>query len=227
MGSELHMLLRLALALVAGGLIGFERGYHGHAAGFRTHARVCLSAAMLMLVTSFPDEWLPASLAARIQLDPTRIAQGIMTGIGFLGAGVIMKDGLSIRGLTTAASIWTTSALGVLIGLGFYVPAGMVFVFTLGALVAFTWIEAWLPTLYRGDLCIQFARPGLSQEALHALLAEQGFTGGDVDFRLLDGGERYEYRLSVQGRHPRRVRALTNALRHAPDVREFNLMSID
>ena len=97
--------LRLAIALAIGALIGLERSYHGRPAGFRTHALVCLSTCLLMLITVFEGRWFPTGVDARITLDPTRMAQGIMTGIGFLGAGAIMKDGLSVRGLTTAADI--------------------------------------------------------------------------------------------------------------------------
>ena len=104
--------LRLVASLVIGGLIGLERSYHGRPAGFRTHSLVCLSTSLLMLVTVYETRWFPSLSEGRISLDPTRMAQGIMTGIGFLGAGTIMKDGLSVRGLTTAASIWITAAIG-------------------------------------------------------------------------------------------------------------------
>src|SRR3954447_14735395 len=117
------ILLHLLTALCAGGLIGLERSYHGRPAGFRTHSLVCLSTSLLMLVTVYETRWFPSVAQGRISLDPTRMAQGIMTGIGFLGAGTIMRDGLSVRGLTTAASIWITAAIGILIGIGFYVPA--------------------------------------------------------------------------------------------------------
>ena len=96
--------VRIIVALVAGALIGYERSYRGRPAGFRTHALVCMASAMLMLVTVYEAHWVRDLGEAR--LDPTRMAQGIMTGIGFLGAGVIMQEGFSVRGLTTAASIW-------------------------------------------------------------------------------------------------------------------------
>ena len=108
-GDYLEMAFRMAAALVAGGLIGLERSHRGRPAGFRTHALVCLSSTLLMLVTAYESHWFPRDSAARVILDPTRMAQGIMTGIGFLGAGAIIKDGRSVRGLTTAASIWITA----------------------------------------------------------------------------------------------------------------------
>src|SRR2546427_7344396 len=101
--------LHLVIALAAGGIIGLERSYHGRPAGLRTHALVCLSSCMLMILTVYQETWFSAYSLEQISVDPTRMAQGIMTGIGFLGAGVIMKEGLTIRGLTTAASIWITA----------------------------------------------------------------------------------------------------------------------
>src|SRR5439155_8403020 len=101
----------LIVALAAGGLIGLERSYHGRPAGFRTHTLVCLASSALMLITVYQQQWFPGTVTQRVNLDPTRMAQGIMTGIGFLGAGVIFKEELTVRGLTTAASIWITAAI--------------------------------------------------------------------------------------------------------------------
>lgn len=109
--NNLEMLLRLLAALVAGTIVGFERTYRGRPAGFRTHALVCMTSCLLMLVTVFQSQWVLEKSDYLIRLDPTRMAQGIMTGIGFLGAGVIMKEGPTVRGLTTAASIWITAAM--------------------------------------------------------------------------------------------------------------------
>src|SRR6185295_17609823 len=104
--DELTVMLRVLGAVLVGGLIGMERTYHGRPAGFRTHALVCVASTLLMIVTVYQGQWMHAVPVGGIQTDPTRMAQGIMTGIGFLGAGVIFKEGLTVRGLTTAASIW-------------------------------------------------------------------------------------------------------------------------
>src|SRR3546814_12358233 len=96
----LPITLHLVGALVAGGAIGLERSYHGRPAGFRTHTLVCLTSSLLMLVTLYQAKWLPMMPLETIRTDPSRMAQGIMTGIGFLGAGVMVKEGLSVRGLT-------------------------------------------------------------------------------------------------------------------------------
>ena len=136
----------LCSALAAGSLIGLERTYHGRPAGFRTHALVCVASALLMLVAVYQWRWFTGTPAEVIRIDPTRMAQGIMTGIGFLGAGVIFKEGLTVRGLTTAASIWITATLGILYGVGFYYPAVLGTIITLGVLGAFRWFERRMPT---------------------------------------------------------------------------------
>ena len=115
--DELVIVGRVLLALVLGGLIGMERTIHGRPAGFRTHALVCLASTLLMMAAVYQGRWMNANAIGTITIDPTRTAQGIMTGIGFLGAGVIFKEGLTVRGLTTAASIWITAAIGIQVGI--------------------------------------------------------------------------------------------------------------
>ena len=134
--DELVIVGRVLLALVLGGLIGMERTIHGRAAGFRTHALVCLASALLMMAAVYQGRWMSTNVIGTITIDPTRTAQGIMTGIGFLGAGVIFKEGLTVRGLTTAASIWITAAIGIQVGIGFY------FVAVLGAAAALAVLDS-------------------------------------------------------------------------------------
>ena len=174
--DHIAMTLRLVAALVIGGAIGLERSYHGRPAGFRTHALVCLSTALLMLVTVYETRWFPDLSQGRITLDPTRMTQGIMTGIGFLGAGTIMKEGLSVRGLTTAASIWVTAAIGVLIGIGFYFPAVVATLLTLGTLSMFRWIENRMPTQFYANFVVRFARGSrIDEEEMRRMLTRYGF----------------------------------------------------
>src|SRR3970282_3050448 len=115
-----------------------------------------LSTSLLMLVTVYETRWFPNVAQGRISLDPTRMAQGIMPGVGFLGAGTIMKEGLSVRGLTTAASIWITAAIGILLGIGFYFPAAFATVLTLGTLSVFRWIEKRMPATFFAHFTVRF-----------------------------------------------------------------------
>src|SRR3954470_25067473 len=163
LGSDyLQMLYRLLAAVAAGACIGYERSFHGRPAGLRTHVLVCLASAVLMLVTVYEDRWV--RVAGEARLDPTRLAQGIMTGIGFLGAGVIVKEGLNVRGLTTAASIWITASIGVLAGVGLYLPMSLAVVLTLIVRGVFRWIEKRVPTQAYYHFDVKYTREGTFSE---------------------------------------------------------------
>jgi len=182
--DDLEMLARLLAALGAGALIGYERSFHGRPAGFRTHALVCTASSLLMLVTVYEAHWMRQATGL-VQIDPTRMAQGIMTGIGFLGAGVIIKEGLSVRGLTTAASIWITSAIGILAGVGFYFPLVVSVVLTLGVLSFFRWIEVRMPSHAYYYFAIRFAGGApMSEPQLRALAESHGFSIANLSYRL-------------------------------------------
>jgi len=182
--EDYEIAVRLLAALVAGALIGYERSYHGRPAGFRTHALVCTASSLLMLVTVYEAHWMSFGTAGRVQIDPTRMAQGIMTGIGFLGAGVIIKEGLSVRGLTTAASIWITAAIGILAGIGFYFPLMISVVLTLGVLSFFRWIEARMPTQAYYHFSVRFKGSGMSERQLRELVEAHGFSIANFTYRL-------------------------------------------
>ena len=188
--DEIEMLVRLVAALVAGTFIGYERSFHGRPAGLRTHVLVCLASSLLMLVTVYEDHWVRTPGMSR--LDPTRMAQGIMTGIGFLGAGVIVKEGLNVRGLTTAASIWITAAIGVLAGVGLYFPLVISVLLTLSVLAVFRWIELRVPTQAYYYFDVKYTREGnLSEEAMRELLSTLGFSIANFSYRLDGtGGDR-------------------------------------
>lgn len=218
--------LHLAAALLAGGLIGFERSFHGRPAGFRTHTLVCLASSLLMLVTLYQSHWFSATAAEVVRVDPTRMAQGIMTGIGFLGAGVIFKEGLSVRGLTTAASIWITSAIGVLMGIGFFFAGFLTTALTLGVLALFRHIELRMPTHHYAQLVVRFREDGVMPEPeLRALLAEHGFDVANLSYAFGAAGsasEGFEYRMMVRTmRAP--LERLAETLSRVPAVTEFRL----
>jgi putative Mg2+ transporter-C (MgtC) family protein len=216
--------LRLLIALGVGGAIGLERSYHGRPAGFRTHALVCLSTSLLMLMPIYESEWFPESFAARATLDPTRMAQGIMTGIGFLGAGAIIKDGFSVRGLTTAASIWITAAIGILIGIGFYFPALLTSVVTLGTLSVFRWIESRLPSQFYAHFTVRFARGSeMAEETLRELVARHKFSIANLNYRLDGEDGFFEYRMVIRTDDRENARRLCESLSKLESVREFRL----
>lgn len=220
----LKILTHLTTALVAGGVIGLERSFHGRPAGFRTHTLVCLASSLLMLVTLYQWQWLPGVPLDTVRTDPTRMAQGIMTGIGFLGAGVIFKEGLSIRGLTTAASIWITAAIGILLGIGFYAPAIIATIFTFGILSLFRWIEAKLPSHYYAQHFICFNRNNVMPEPeLRTFLAQNGFTVANMSYRASDEHNTFEYRMVIRTNNPENLSSLAVTLRQMEKVRTFRI----
>ena len=222
--EEVVILARVLAALAVGAAIGFERTFHGRPAGFRTHSLVCLASSLLMLVTVYQNEWMTAVPLDAIRTDPTRMAQGIMTGIGFLGAGVIFKEGLTVRGLTTAASIWVTAAIGILLGIGFYYAATVGAVATLTALAAFRFIEHRLPTEFYAHHSLIFERGVvMAEEDLRRLIGEHGFSIANLSYRLSDGGRLFEYGMVIKSRDRRNADALAQHLCHLPEVREFRI----
>jgi putative Mg2+ transporter-C (MgtC) family protein len=154
---NLLVFMNLAGALALGLLVGYERSYHGRAAGMRTYGIVCMASAALTVFAGYPGFWWGGSGQHALAVDPTRVVQGIVTGVGFLGAGVIMKEGLNISGLTTAASIWASSAIGVLVGVGFY---GAAILLTLLSVSLMMWgpkLESRLPSRRAMGVELRFA----------------------------------------------------------------------
>ena len=132
--TELDIIIRLCLAFAAGFIIGIERSIRRQVAGLRTHILICLGASCLMLLSI----WIPQQIGGG---DPGRIAAQVVAGMGFLGAGAIIKLGHNIRGLTTAASLWLTAAIGLTVGAGMFIAAGAVIVLALITLVFMHFLE--------------------------------------------------------------------------------------
>jgi len=115
MPTDFEMVIRLLLTLVLSGLIGLERQVHRRDAGLRTHILVALGSCLIMLTSLYVF----AIYKDQVTLDPARIAAGVVTGIGFLGAGTIIREPDGVRGLTTAASLWVVAGIGLAVGVGF------------------------------------------------------------------------------------------------------------
>lgn len=222
-GDMMDIVRHLGVAAVAGGLIGFERSYHGRPAGFRTHTLVCMASSILMLVTIYQQQWFPGNIET-VRIDPTRMAQGVMTGIGFLGAGVIMKEGLSVRGLTTAASIWITAAIGILAGVGFF---GAVFIGTTFALVvvlAFRWIETRIPTLAYAHLTLRFSRDVTLPEAeLLELIKTEGFSVANMSYSAEREGDFFEYSMTIRTPSKENMHRLSDILSDLESITKFHI----
>ncbi len=220
----LPVALNLGGAWLAGAVIGIERSFHGRPAGFRTHALVCLSSALLMVVFNYQQDWIGDVPAESIRTDPTRMAQGIMTGIGFLGAGVIFKEGFTVRGLTTAASIWTTAAIGILFGAGFIGPSVFATLVVLGTLSLFRWIENRMPTQLYAQHTVRFrASQTMPEIELRQLLKSFGFVVSNMSYRLEDEGSVFEYRMMLMTHNRGNLGRLAAELRDHEAILEFRI----
>lgn len=142
--DERTLILRLALAVVLGGLLGLERELRGHAAGLRTHLLVSLGSCLFTLVSISAGQTLDSAEPSFVRADVTRIASQIVVGIGFLGGGAILRHGNSVHGLTTAANLWLTASVGLAVGFGFFVGAAVTVGFALLVLVGLRPVEHWI-----------------------------------------------------------------------------------
>lgn len=217
--------LPLLAAVLAGGLIGFEREWRGRAAGFRTHILVCLASALLMEAAVSQGAWRFAPLAGtEIVSDPTRMAHGVLTGVGFLCAGVIFRSGFSIHGLTTAASLWITSAIGVLFGVGLFSLGAVGALLTLAVLVALRLVSARLPQKPVVDAVVIWRRADAeAEDRVEAALSDVDRDRRADRFELIDGGEsvRRSFRMTVDGENA--LKALAGRLRSVAGVTGYSL----
>jgi putative Mg2+ transporter-C (MgtC) family protein len=211
---QLELSARLVVAAGLGAIIGLEREIHGHPAGIRTHMLVALGSAIftIMSIHGFGQDTDPT------RVDPTRIAAQIVSGIGFLGAGAILKDGIVIRGLTTAASLWATSAVGLGAGAGEYVVA------LVGAaiIVVSLWPINALVERFRGStvadtqLRIQVDRVDLIGGVSEVLRENHVEIAGITTQRLGKGS--YQVDLSLRGRRASDITLAVQGLAKLEDV---------
>jgi putative Mg2+ transporter-C (MgtC) family protein len=194
--ANLAIFLTLIGALLLGLVVGYERTYHGRAVGMRTYGLVCMASAALTTFVGYPSLWYGGHGSPTLGTDPTRVVQGILTGIGFLGSGVIMKDGLNIRGLTTAASVWTAAVIGILVGVGFY---GAAILLSGLSTLCMHWIhrlEIWLPSRDGIAVVIQFTIGAeLTDDGLHSLIQAYGYrmAEGSLSIALRDGMSEWHF----------------------------------
>ena len=203
---ESSVLFRIILSVILAGAIGLEREIHGRMAGLRTHVMVCLGATSLILAAEFSQTFY--SGAAPVVFNPDRVTAGIITGIGFLGAGAIMREENLVRGLTTAGCIWFVAALGIVIGKQFYALAVCITVAALIILILFRYIENWLPVLsYRkiniavslenyeevGANCLKIFSTAGIEVTDKKLLLDQKLNEAQINYNLMiKAGENYQ-----------------------------------
>ncbi len=191
-------LLRIAVAAGLGGAVGFERELREREAGLRTHLVVCVGSALFTLVSAYGFHDFLVNGGSVVRADPTRIAAQIVSGIGFLGAGAIIRQGLSVRGLTTAATLWLVAAIGMACGAGYYdaaiIATGIALV-TLGPLriVAFRIVRRFRPQTER--LLVEIPAGGSPAPIIEVIELHAGRV---VSMEVTQEGDRRSVRLDVQ-----------------------------
>jgi putative Mg2+ transporter-C (MgtC) family protein len=214
------VLLRLAVAAALGGAIGIEREIREREAGLRTHMLVSVGSALFTLVSAYGFHDFLVSGAGLVRTDPTRIAAQIVSGIGFLGAGAIIRQGLSVRGLTTAATLWLVAAIGMASGAGYY-PAALIAtagaIISLGPLrvVAYRLISRFRPDTER--LLVQLPTGASPAQ----LVAEIESTGARIEtMEIGQEGDRRRVELEVQLPRPELAHQIVLALADHEEVLE-------
>jgi putative Mg2+ transporter-C (MgtC) family protein len=200
LGWPMEGMLRLVLAALAGGLVGLEREVRGRQAGFRTNLLVCLGSALVMIVSiEFSHVDWGSHPGFNVNIDPARIAYGVMTGVGFLGAGTILQHKGEVRGLTTAAAMWCVAAIGLAVGFGMYVMAAFATFLVVMALWFLDYFENFLPkaryrtivvrTQYRpsstSEIVTKFKRPGLDIVDVTLERDEQDLTHANIQIHMV------------------------------------------
>jgi putative Mg2+ transporter-C (MgtC) family protein len=220
--SYWELTLRILFALVVGGLIGLEREYGQHSAGFRTHILVCLGSALIMLLSiygfsDFVNE-------ANVRADPARLAAQVISGIGFLGAGTILRNGNSISGLTTAASLWVVAALGLAIGAGFYYGALLTAVLVLICLFVLNKLEKSFSGKRRmADMTVILQENGGVIQNVIGIMSPLGAKVAGVSSELdagSPGGPIIRLDLKVKNMQLEKHPAIIGELRLIPGVRQ-------
>lgn len=221
----LFVTFKLLCAVVAGGLIGMERSFHGRPTGFRTHSIVCLAcAAVVQLVVHLPI-WMAGAPTEFFRTDATRIMQGILSGMGFLGGGVIFREGLTIRGLTTSASIWITAPIGILFGVGFFYVGAITTVATILILTIFRRLEAYVHTMTYAHCMVTFPRESVIEEEdfLKLLASHKLEMVGNMNHALINSGKDCEFNMTVRGAKPESFTTLAHAVRSMSEYKNFSI----
>ena len=195
-------IIRLLLGALIGGIIGFEREVHGRAAGFRTQLIVCVASVLIMIISENYYLYM-RSYDPTLRIDPARISAGALIGIGFLGSGVIVKSGFAIRGLTTAASIWIVSAIGLAIGAGLYLEGIITTAITIIALVLLRKVEKNIKTLIYRNVIISTLIAENIEEKITSLFSDYRIHIHSIDYEkdLAAGNFTYHFHIATRDRH--------------------------
>ena len=218
--SWAEVIVRVVLAAVLGGAIGLERELRDREAGLRTHLLVSVGAALFTMVSAYA--WTDWAFSTRdgLVFDPTRIAAQVVTGIGFLGAGAIIRQGLSIKGLTTAATLWVVAAIGMAAGVGYYEAALVTTALVLLTLWPLRLLAYRLSMRFRQEEGRLIVELPAGASAVSLLQAVEGAGAAVRSLAFADEGDRRRVEVSVRLRTGQSPAPFVDALTHVEDVRE-------
>jgi putative Mg2+ transporter-C (MgtC) family protein len=223
---HLELLVRILVGTLLGGAIGYERDLHGRPAGLRTHAIVALASATFMVVSTRFIYFQHYASSDLVSIDPSRIAASVVSGIGFLGAGAILRDGITIKGLTTAAGLWLVAAIGMAAGGGMYLESVFATVLGLATLTLLRRFEDRGVKISRRRLSLTIDSAGSSVPAIVERLVKLGATVKQEDYeRLVDAGQT---RATLEVRLPATVetQTLIDALERDDAIRSLKLQQL-
>ncbi|GMV93772.1 MAG: hypothetical protein AMXMBFR82_35500 [Candidatus Hydrogenedentota bacterium] len=215
---------KFALAIVLSGALGLERERKGRAAGLRTHVVVCLGATLAMIVSDIlAAEWNRSG--APIWLDRGRIAAGVVTGIGFIGAGTIINVGSIHRGLTTAAMLWFVAVLGLAIGVGYYTLAVISTAFTLLSVLLLERIGGLLPAQVQYALSVRVAGGSRRITDLEKFIEQQGYIVMAARLRVSEEeGKRADMTFDILSRNKQSIEELIERIQHEfPETKRITI----
>ncbi len=220
------MAAHIVAAMVLGWAVGYERYFNGRVAGTQVYCLVSLTSCAVTLVAGYPALWYwhvgPTEAG-----DPTRVIGSILTGIGFLGAGILINTGNNVRGLTTAASIWGSSAIGILVGIGFYIAAISVTVLFIACMAWLPKVERRLPSRATLVVTIRYRRGHRPHpDRVRAFLRERGLSMPPDRLSISYDGERFEFQCTLMASSLVRtsiVPLVAEQVPQIPDVESFEI----
>jgi len=220
---ELDLLIKLFFAAVAGGLVGLERERHGRPAGLRTNILVSVGACAMMIISeAFYLKYGMLDVESAVRFDPSRVAAQIVTGIGFLGAGVILKEGISVRGLTTAASLWVVAILGMAYGMGHFTLGAITTALVLASLVFLKKLDPLMRKDRYLTLTVNAKRRMELQDELQQICDQQNLQVSDISSNVDLVNDEIFFQMVITQQRQRVGRELTRAILQLDGIKKVH-----
>jgi len=220
---EIDILVKLVLAAVAGGLVGLERERHGRPAGLRTNILVSVGACAMMIISeAFYLKYGMLDTESAVRFDPSRVAAQIVSGIGFLGAGVILKEGISVRGLTTAASLWVVASLGMAFGMGYFTLGAITTALVLASLVFLKKLDPLMRKDRYLTLTVNARKRVEIYDELQVICDELGLKISDISSNIDLVNDEIFFQMVITQQQKRIGRELTSAILQLDGIKKVH-----